>query len=195
MAWDLNKLRDWQRRLSSSDEKTRFKAMEELMTYGFIQLDDRELERYVREDLSVLRDFVLSAKLNSTFVGWITKGEIVKILRINWPMVESLLLRWTSLRDVIQRQGKGKILDTPTGQRWLYGQTHSFYTFLKVLCYTTYCPRCNFLVDALKPMVAKWDEGKRHVIGIYHLECLIPKKELVEMAKTLPKRQDRFVAS
>lgn len=182
MNFDLNQLLGWHRRLCSSDEKTRLDCITEIIAFAFTNLDDKELERYVKQDLSVLRDFVLSANLNSEFRGRLSRWEITKVLRINWPVVESLLLNWSSLREEIKKRGKGKILFTNQGAKWFYKQTRDFYVYLKALCYDFYCPKCKLrIAKPHEPIIAKWSPDKSKLLAIYHVQCVIPKKELMEI--------------
>lgn len=149
------------------------------MMWGFTSLSDADLARYVKEDLSVLHDFILNARLNSQFVGWISRGEIVKVLRINWPIVESLLLKWTSLRDEIRKHGKGQILFTNRGAQWFYKQTKDFYVYLSALCYDFYCLKCGYrITKPHEPLIAAWNRQRTKLLGLYHIQCVVSKKEL-----------------
>ncbi len=162
--------------------------MTEIMIWGFTNLDNKELERYVNEDFSVLRDFILTAHLNTTFAGFFSRNEIVPLLRLNWPFVEALLLKWTELRKAIQETGKGKILSTPKGERWFYKQTRQFYVYLLALCYTFYCPKCRKLIkNAHDPLIAKWNNERTKILSLYHFECVVSRQEFLRVANNVIK--------
>ena len=180
---DLQQLQDWQRRLLSDNEKIRLAAITEMMAWGFTAMSDADLEKYVKNDWAVLKEFVLNAKLNSRFVGWFTKGEIVECIRKNWPVVESLLLNPATLREAIRKKGKGKILYTPEGAKWFERETRHFYIFFRTLSYTVYCPACTHLVDPLKPIFAKWSNDGI-LLATYHFECIVSREEFRQIYKS-----------
>lgn len=177
---DLTQLNDWKTRLLSDSEQIRLNAISEMMSWAFSEMSDADLEKYIKNDWAVLKDFVLNAKLNSRFVGWLSKGEIVAVIRKNWPVVENLLLRPSTLREAIQKKGKGKPLFTPLGAEWFRRECRHFYIFFRVLSYNCYCPKCTLLLDPLKPIFAKWSR-QGQLLNIYHIECVVPRKELVSI--------------
>jgi hypothetical protein len=185
---NLDTLKSWQRRLLSNSEATRLDALSEIFTYGIRKINDKELEKYVREDRSFLRNFVLSSHLNTKYISFLARNEITQIIRKNWPLVEYLLKHPSEIRERIHQNGKGSILYSPEGYKWLCAEMRHLYVFLRTLSYDVYCPVCKKRVDAMKPIIVKWSsEGK--ILDTFHIECCLPKDELKVLITETNKKQ------